>query len=542
MRAWLGCLFVFALSAGVIAGQAAPERATRAAARDSRSKVAASYIAAKKSAEGNYLSSLSQTVKWLVTLDAKAEATTLLNEMREVNGEYSNLKSLETLVADVAAPKALEDAKRKEMDARLLSARRSRAGDLTRLARTCYEAGLMAYAYEIMWDALHCDPDNAICRAAVGHEHVDKEWVSRYAAKQMAQGNAYCPNVGWVPKGALDRYKGGEWCEAGKWMPIADANKAHATIGNPWVIETENFTLKSTATREKAIEIAERLEATRELCFRAYLEFFMRGSKSRGTQLLFNAPSDKKLIVNYYGSKNDYIEGLNALPRASDLLRRSAGCYMSDQHASFFYYDPNFGPFQLKVMQHEVVHQILGEYVTIGGGAARMPWLSEGVAMCLEHGGIGPDGRLELFDGYENPDVAACARTLKQGKLQAVPGLISLKHEYFHAEPGRHEHYVESGALCRFIMDYKDGSYTKDFLEYLYDCYKGDGANLTDYLGLEPAELDTAFKAWLEGYKTPVMKAEAKIPAAKADRAKQPDDDGLRRGPGGENPFIRRED
>ncbi|HYG75429.1 MAG TPA: hypothetical protein VEK08_10545 [Planctomycetota bacterium] len=541
VRIGTGCLFALLILTAAAAGEpASPERVRRIAARAQREKVASGYVTARKNADSNFLNSLSQTIKWLLPLDGRKEAEKLLAEIRSVNPEYANLKDLEKLVAAASADKPLDDVKARELTNRVASAKRSRASDLISLARTCYDAGLMAYAYDLLWQALKNDPDNVLCRTAIGQQKSGNEWISRYAAKQLSSGNVYCPKVGWVPKNDLARYEKGEWCEGGKWMPMAEANKLHADLKNPWIIETENFTLNSTASREKAIEISERLEATRELCFREYLEYFMRGSKARAAQLLFNAPSDKKLLVYYFGKQADFLAGV---PRSSGIIARSAGVYMPDQHASYFYYDPNFGPFQIIVMQHEVIHQILGEYAR---GGARAPWLTEGVASALEHGQLAGDGRLSLGTGYAHPDVASAARMLKQGKLPSITGLMSANHNAFHAEPGRAANYTASGALCRFLMDYKEGSYATDFLEYLYDCYAGRAAPLSTYINMEPAEIETAFKRYLEGYQPVAARShDSGMEVAgnpKSSKSKSSDNPFESGGSGKDSPFVRREE
>jgi hypothetical protein len=530
---WGSVVLVFLFSNLCCAGQPGDrERARRNAARENRANVARSYVNVRKSAESAYLNALASAVKWLCTQDAQAEAAGVIDEIRTTDEKYLNLKDLEKLAGGITQPKALDDAKRKELDSRIASARKTRSGSLMPLARTCYDAGLMAYAYDLVFDCLRSEPENAIARVAVGQVKSGNEWVSRYTASQRQAGNVYCDEIGWVPGAQAARVKAGEWCENGKWMTLAEANKLHASLSNPWIIETENFVLKSTATRGQALLIAERLEATRELCFREYLEFFMRGSRNRGTQLLFNAPSDKKLVVNYYGRKSDFESAIGALGTSPDqkkLMLRSAGLYSLRQHASFFYYDPNFGPFQIIVMQHEITHQILGEYAC---GAAGQTWLSEGVAKVLEAAQFGDDGRLVNQTGYDHPDIMTTASMLKSGKAPSASQMMNLSHEAFHSEPGRHANYVVSGALCRFLLDFKEGSYAADFLEYLYDSYRGDHPNIAEYLNMEPAALDVAFKGYLEAFATkqtnapksePVKVAAADTPN-KAPEAKSPSD------------------
>jgi len=149
-------------------------------------------------------------------------------------------------------------------------------------------------------------------------------------------------------------------------------------------------------------------------------------------------------------------------------------------------------------MQHEITHQILGEY---SAGGTFTPWLSEGVAEVLEAGAEQSDGRLVLPHGYRHPDVAKASALMRQNALPSVPTLLSLNQETFHTEPNRHTNYVASGALCRFILEMKDGLYAADFLEYLFDAYRSRGSvKLSEYIGMDSETLDKQFKAYLTDY------------------------------------------
>lgn len=502
-------LSLILISASAFAGQpreramapAPVDNGQRAADRAQRATIAREYLSARKSAESSCLNSLASSVRWLAALNAQNEAQELVKEIRGSDPKYVGLQQLDKLVADIARPIALEESKKKELATRKSSAQRQKATALVELAGRCYRGELLGYAYDLAWDALLADPDNTVVRAAMGQTKVGDAWRSPFAVAALGRGDVYVPDVGWVPKAAQARVAAGEWQENGTWMPMDEANRVHANPANPWTLETDNFILKSNATRKQAVFIAEKLEDIRELCFREYLEFFLRGSKKTAGQMLFNKPSPKKLVVNYFGCKADFIQAINAssIPAESKpLLLRSAGFYSPNVHASFFYHDANFGPFQVIVMQHEVTHQVLGEYST---GGADLPWLGEGVAEALEAAmPTSESNRLVLPHGYEHPDVIKAAEMLKHNTLPNITALMSLSRPEFHVEAVRHSNYIVSGALCRFLMEYKDGAYAADFLEYLYDSYQARSPlGIAKYLGMEPAEIDREFKSYLSG-------------------------------------------
>jgi hypothetical protein len=480
---------------------ASADNGQRAADRAQRAVIAKEYLAARKSAENTCLNSLASSVRWLATLNAQAEARDLVKEIRDADAKFVGLQQLDKLVTDIAKPAPLEESKKKELASRKLNAQRQKATALVELAGRCYRGELLGYAYDLACDALLADPDNAIVRQAMGQSKSGNAWYSPFDTAALGRGDVYVADVGWVPKAAQTRVAAGEWQENGTWMPIAEANRVHANPANPWIIETDNFILKSTASRKQATFIAEKLEAIRELCFREYLDFFLRGSKKTGGQMLFNKPFPKKLVVNYFGRKADFESSIavSEIPGENKpLLLRSAGFYSPHVHGSYFYYDPNFGPFQVIVMQHEVTHQILGEY---SSGGADFPWLSEGVADVLEAAAPASESnRLVLPHGYDHPDVIKAAAMLKHNTLPSIPNLMTLNRAAFHGEAVRRMNYEVSGALCRFLLEYKDGAYAADFLEYLYDSYQARSTiGIGKYLGMEPAEIETEFRTYLSG-------------------------------------------
>ncbi|MGD0092527.1 MAG: hypothetical protein ABSE73_21640, partial [Planctomycetota bacterium] len=276
--------------------------------------------------------------------------------------------------------------------------------------------------------------------------------------------------------------------------------KTHANLATPWVIETDAFILKSTATRKVAIEMAERLESIRALCFRQYLEFFLRGSPKRGGQLLFSQVGPQKaqkMVVHYFGKKDDFQATImkEVKGRGQDILLNSAGFYDAALHTSFFYHDQKWGPFQVEVMQHEVTHQILGEF---SHSYAPQTWLTEGVAVSLEAAEPDNHGKLAVPAGLKNPAVAEAARLLKEGALPAVIEIMGLTYHMFHQEPGRRANYDISGAICRCQLEMDDGIYAADFLEYLFDSYHGAKTNLAEYIGMDMDAFNKRFHDYLQ--------------------------------------------
>lgn len=501
-----GWLWLVLWTAAVSAAAAQPkagsgpgaESQRRAAERQTRGALAKSYADELKKAETPYLNSLGDAVRWLTGLQAKAEAEQLVAEIEKVNPGYLNLSQLKSMVAGLAPVKELDAGGKKDLAARLKAAARNRAGGLLGFARTCYSAGFTGYAYDLATEALADDPDDAAARRAMGHSKVGETWCTAFEATQVQMGKSYVKGLGWAPKDGLERIKNGEWFDANKWAPLADADKAHAALASPWEIETDNFTLRATTGRKQAMVIAERLERIRQFCFRQYLEFFLRGSSKQGAQLLFNQTAPKKMVVYYFGNKDDYDTYVlqNVKSQNKALILNSAGFYSPSSGASFFYHGEHYGPFLFNLMQHEVTHQILGEF---SQGGCKTTWLTEGIATVLEHAVPLADGRLVLPRGLDHPEIVQTAQFLKQGRLPSLSQFLAMDHAAFHREPGRSDNYTIAGAFCLFVLDMKGRIYAPDFLEFLFDAYKKrEAPDLTEYLGMDLAALDSDFKEYLK--------------------------------------------
>jgi hypothetical protein len=311
-----------------------------------------------------------------------------------------------------------------------------------------------------------------------------------------------------VPGEAVSRVNKGDWLEDGKWITLAQADALHAAVATPWQIETDNFILKSTASRQQAIQVAERLETIRQFCFRQYLEFFMRGSTKQGAQLLFNQTAPKKMLVYFFGTKEDYEAVVKRdFPGKEKELGRMVGFYSPAKHNSYFYQmEGARASLSIQVMQHEVTHQILGEYVHTG---APPVWAVEGVARVLECARPAGDRPLVLPTGCYHPAVYHAALMLKDDTLPSIVKIMQKDHEAFHDEKTESDNYGVSGAFCRFLLEMQNGAYAADFLEYLYDAYRNPHPSaLSDYLAMDNTELEAAFRIYLktELEKVPVRK------------------------------------
>jgi len=487
----------------------------RAAERQARAAALKALPDAVKRANTPYANALAAVGQWLVGLQAKNDAQAVVTEIEALDDKNAALVGLKKSVEGIATPAFLDEAKQKELVTRLKAARKTKASALVDMASTYYRSGLPKQAYELVQQALEVDPDNNVARQALGQvkvnlpkpatpqEGADKggaEWKDPFTAQHMQKGNVYVPELGWVPAQVAERVKNGEWFENGKWMPLDDADKLHSTAATPWVIETQHFTLRSTAGRKQSVQMAERLEGMWQVCYAEYLDFFVR--ERRGQQMSFTHAVSKKMLVHLFGEKADYDamvkKELKAAPAivAALLLLPLPGFYTPLTHASCFNQTvPE--PFRTVFSQNQIASQILSEYAQTGAQGPR-PWISASVCDGVQQATPDEKGRYTVPPGRKHPAVAKAAEMSQAGNIPQLAKLFTLDDTAFHNPlmPGNGE---TAAALGRFLLETKEGAYAADYLEFVYDSYRGaKNASLNEYIGMDNATLEKEFWEYLK--------------------------------------------
>jgi len=484
------------LGAGLASGSEFSQR--RAADRQARQAALKELPEALKHASDGYLNALGGICQWLAGLQAKSDANTLLAEMAGLDSKNAALPGLKKTVEAIGAPAILDEAKQKELATRLKAARANLAGALDNLAATYHRAGLPRMAYAVLVQVLDCDPDNHMARQALGYVRAGTEWKDPFWAQQTQKGNTYAADIGWVAAGLAERTKKGEWFENGKWMAADEADKLHKDPAKPWVIETQHFTLRSTATRKESVQTAERLEGLHQACYREYLDFFLRDKRT--PQMQFTHDLGKKMLVHLFAEKKDYDAEMKKAFKSSvaiqALLMLLPGFYTPATHASYFnQMVPD--PYRTLFMQNQVASQILSEYAQTGVTGPK-PWIGEGLCWNVQYALPDDSGRFTLPVGHKHPAVTKAAEMLQKGELPPLAALFALDSTAFH-NPLTQNNGEAASAFCRFLMETRDGAYVADFLDFVYDSYKGQkSANLSEYVGMDPATLEKEFQEYLK--------------------------------------------
>lgn len=340
----------------------------------------------------------------------------------------------------------------------------------------CVNAGEPGLAFDLFQYVLLLDPDNDRAHKGLGHVKVDGKWMRRFLAERLRAGYAWSSQFAWVKRGEEERYARGEVYDLTDqtWRSLKEADARHADASTPWVVTTEHFELRSTAPLETTARVAERLEAFYLAMFRQYDLFF---ASKGGAKLIFGmAPSQSKpLVVNFYRDRAQFQRVANPP------TQWAAGFYSGGRHASFFYASRDW-----TTLQHEIVHQILGE--SSPGGAES--WLAEGAAVYLEDAFF-RDGVLTLGSKQNHSRVVAYENAQRSGGQEhRLKTMLTFRTMAEWDSGDIAKNYRGAGAVVYFLCHFDGGRYRSDFVEFLRDAYYGRRPRLEDYFGLPVDVLD----------------------------------------------------
>lgn len=496
----------------LVAGAASPTARAREGARRARAQIADTVAEFARDRVGQVEDGLADVLGWMrqrgyAPADVKKELEELIGRAIERAGNpvaggrlREELRGLEHKEHPAEEASSLAKDFRRQLELVITEAVNKSLKGVER----CLAAGEAGLAFDLFQYVLLLDPENDKAHKGLGHVKVEGRWVRKYEAEQLRRGLAWDGKLGWVKAAEKARYDKGEFWDftADRWTTVAEANKAHADWNNRWVVSTEHFQLRSSADLARTVEVAERLEAFYLQLFRHYDLFFAPKGKEGAAALIFGiSPSQQQpLVVNFYRDQGQF------KAHANPPTDWAAGFYSGGSHESYFYDMGN--TYSVTVLQHEIVHQILGE--TSPGGAES--WLAEGAAVYLEDAFF-RDGVLTLGGFNDHSRIVAYAggfRNNNAGKEHRLLDVLKLRTmaEWDSGDIGKN--YKGAGAVVYFLCNFDGGRYRADFVDFLRDQYYGKGPRLEDYFGLSAQTLD----ALMARFYDPASAAAADVPSA----------------------------
>jgi hypothetical protein len=199
--------------------------------------------------------------------------------------------------------------------------REERAKELYTLARSTLRAGFPSLAFGMIGDVIRIDPDHKYARSVLGLQlYADSdrkddpeyagEWVSQFEKEKRSKSEIYHPSFGWIPAVNVARYEEGQRPWKGNWISAEKDAELRRNFANGWVIESENFKVKTNVSLEVGVQLSHRLEIFNAWLQQNFAAFFdtPQSLQDRIEAASQRSSSRKKkpLEVYYYATREEY--------------------------------------------------------------------------------------------------------------------------------------------------------------------------------------------------------------------------------------------
>lgn len=418
-------------------------------------------------------------------------ASEIYEEIALNDSQYKNLDKLS---------EAIDNAEEKENNKKLaasnkkyLRAQKGYAKVLIPFTQRLIEKKLYGLAYDNIQQILLCDPNNKKVRKYIGHVYnrKQKKWMNEFENHKIKkEGLIWNQELGWTLLKEQAKYDDGQYYDytSDTWGKIEDLNKLHNTLDTAWPIITQHFEIYAACDLAIGIEAANELEALYQAWIRDFVSFFGNLALER---LFDKSASPRKLKIYIFATRDSFMEFSQRHKMNDPLLAESIGYYSPKLKSSQFFLSDDW----LRTLWHEVTHQLFGENCNQKGTSRTA--LAEGLAVYMEYGRV-EKGRI-ILDIGENEDIQREADNIRAGMPKSFTSFWDLKHEQFHGEK-RGQNYALSGLCVFFLMQYDNGRFRPDFIDYLTESHQfpKEGGPIYDYLGISKNELEKLFKQWIK--------------------------------------------
>ena len=351
------------------------------------------------------------------------------------------------------------------------SLRQDLAKNLYLLSRRVLNAGNPHAAWRLIHEVLWYDSDYGRARTLLGYEQFGGEWVTPFAAKKQRERFVWHERFGWLPTAHVERYENGDRFFRNRWRTAQQEENLRNLWANAWVIETDNYQLKTNVGLEEGVALAKKLEVFHDWFQRAYPAFFNTPAQLK---VLFGAAARprrakrKPFVIHYYRNKEEYVRRLIG---KNPQIAISNGIYAPDERISHFFVDPNSDI--ESTIYHEATHQILYELDPRPRRIANNEhfWIVEGFACYIES--FRP---LETGVSIGDPDYVrfyfAKDILIKDGFVVPLDRFASLSKNAYQDRVEISERYSQASGVVHFYMHYKDGVYRDALIDHFAALYR----------------------------------------------------------------------
>ena len=435
--------------------------------------------------------------------DADAEVAKLTQTMLSPDAE-SALPKVVTPPVSKALP--IEE---QQWQLQLRHHREERAKELYTLARSTLRAGFPSLAFGMIGDVTRIDPDHKYARSVLGSQlfadparkedpDYAGEWVSQFEKEKRSKSEIYHPSYGWIPAVNVARYDEGLRPWKGNWISVEKDAELRRNFANGWVIESENFKVKTNVSLEVGVQLSQRLEIFNAWLQQNFAAFFdtpqTLQDRIEAASQRSSRRKKKPLEVYYYASREEYQKQVEG--KVPPNLETN-GLYWEDDQRSYFFDNPDKIGFS--TLYHEATHQILDMATRDARNVAararglklkqRPPyrwklgensnfWVLEGIACYFESFDI-ENGHVSVGNPEYVRFDTACQRIVDPQFAFYVPSqtFMQLGQQEFQHHPQISQLYTQGAGFAHFLMHYEEGLYRDDLTTLLSEIYRPEPAD-----------------------------------------------------------------
>ncbi len=471
-------------------------------------------IASREAAE---LTSLANALAAQGDVQSAQQVRRRLPQSISTDGATRFIPLPEIVVARPAGPVGPWTARLTETQSRSASQFFDLAQRAARSEPPCY-----ALASRLLRLVIERQPDHRDARRLLGYVAYEGGWATPFAVSQIHKGYVNHPVFGWVLSDWVPHLDRGELPapstrgqKKARWLSREEADRLRADGNPPWHISTEHFDIQTNVTLAEAIRFGRKLEAFHDL-FTSLLADILGDRlplvRRFKDPAMSGEPRNKTHLVTYFASKDEYVDELT--PRYGLKIATSLGFYdppkpgQGGRAPAYFFRDPDGQIPVDATLYHEVSHQLLFE--TAGPNAYNKNvgnyWVFEGLGTYFETTSPQPDGSLQVGGLVGIRTEHAIKSLVEKGLAIPIEEFVAMgENAFMRDDPEIFLRYQQAMALTIFLMQWHDGTYRDDFLDYVRDAYRGrikpsTGRKLQDRLGLAYSTLDSQFLSFLKGH------------------------------------------
>ncbi len=374
--------------------------------------------------------------------------------------------------------------------------------DLLELSRRLATDGQVTKSVMVLSEALYHAPQLSEARELLGYQKHGDRWITPEAEKQLAEGNIWSDQFGWLPKDHLPRYQTGERYYHGRWISREKDARLHADIKRGWKVETDHYEVITNHSLEAGVQIALKLEQLYSVWWQVFANYHI---SSEELKKMFSAngiprSSLKRHKVVYFRDRKDYVSELGRLQAG---IENSWGFYFENRKTAYFY--PEEKDSEKITLWHEATHQLFSE-TRASHKVARLKnnfWITEGIACFMES--LQPGANFSTLGGLQEGRLPAARARLEQTHFY-IPfdRLVALSGSDIQRDPDIQKLYSQIAGQATFLMVADNGQYRQGVTDYLRAVYRGIARpeTLALKLGVRLAVLDNQYRDFLLGRQT----------------------------------------